>query len=167
MRTFEERYMHHLRGMKHVCHEAEWGDPFSYARAKEIQMAISLGHKVAPTLSGADAFNQKGEPVEYKSTIGKNISGTYNGISVFPTWEEQLKYLLNKKIGCYSEHYISRFDRATGEIIETWMLTGKRVCDILIPKLRTKFSTILENKDPRLGANLTMREIYKYGKKIK
>lgn len=167
MKTLEERYMHHLRGMQQVCREGNWGDPFSYARAKEIAMAIALAHTISPSLPGADAFNQKGEPVEYKSTIGPRIQGVYNGISVFPTWEEQEDYLLNKKIGCYPEHYIARFDRETNEIVEIWVLTGKQVCDILIPKLKEKFSTILENKDPRLGATLTQTDIYKYGKRIK
>ena len=39
-------------------------DPFSYARAREIYMAATLGHKVADTYSGADAYD--GDiPVEY------------------------------------------------------------------------------------------------------
>ena len=32
---------------------------------------------------------KNGKPVEYKSTIADKIQGTYNGISVHNTWEEQ------------------------------------------------------------------------------
>ena len=153
--------------MMGVCTQQGWGDPFSYARGKEIIMANELGHRVASTLAGPDGYNQEGLPVEYKSTIGKSIAGTYNGISVQPSWPEQESYLRNKKLGCYPEHYISRFIRETGQIDETWMLTGDKVCDILVPKLEKKFDTILSKKDPRLGANLTKTEIHKYGKRIK
>ena len=72
-----------------LCEEQGWGDPFSYARGKEIYASIELGHKVAGTLPGADAFNKEEEPVEYKSTTGKAVKGAYTGISVQPTRKEQ------------------------------------------------------------------------------
>jgi hypothetical protein len=155
------------REMYAVCQEAGWGDPFSYARGKEMYMAAEFGHTVATTLSGADGFNAVGAPVEYKSTIGERISGTYNGISKMPTWAEQEEYLLHKKLGCYSEHYIAQFARDRGHIKEAFMLTGTRICDILIPKLKKQYPTVHTRKDPRLGASLTKTEIYKYGKRIK
>ena len=166
-KTPEEKFSYHYTEMMKVCCDQEWGDPFSYARAKEIYMANHLGHHVAPTLSGPDGYNEDNQPVEYKSTIGKSIKGTYNGISVQPSWSEQESYLRNKKLGCYPEHYIARFSRETAEIRELWMLTGAKVCDILVPKLDKKFHTMGNKQDPRLGTNLTKKEIYEHGKRIK
>ena len=70
----EEKYMQLFKQMSQVCDEQGWGDPFSYARSKEIYATCVLEHKVADSFSGADAFNQNGEPVEYKSTIGKRCT---------------------------------------------------------------------------------------------
>lgn len=163
MMTAEEKYKIGKKMMLEACDENGWGDPFSYARAKEIDIAIQLGHKVSDTLSGADGYDEDGG-CEYKSTIGKNINGTYNGISVQPTWSEQVEYLKNEKIGKYKNHYIARFDK--GNIVEVWKLDGETVLNILLPKLENKYPTILEKKDPRLSANLTQKEIYDYGIKI-
>jgi len=163
MMTAEEKYKIGKKMMLEACDENGWGDPFSYARAKEIDIAIQLGHKVSDTLSGADGYDEDGG-CEYKSTIGKNINGTYNGISVQPTWSEQVEYLKNEKIGKYKNHYIARFDK--GNIVEVWKLDGKTVLNILLPKLEKSYPTILEKKDPRLSANLTQKEIYDYGIKI-
>ena len=160
----EEKYKQGKRLMLEACDENNWGDPFSYARAKEIDIAIELGHKVSDTLSGADGYDEDGG-CEYKSTIGKNINGTYNGISVQPTWSEQVEYLKKDKIGKYKNHYIARFEK--GEIVEIWKLDGKDVLNILLPKIKKKYSTILEKKDPRLGASITQKEIKKYGIKIR
>ncbi len=163
MMTAEEKYKIGKKMMLEACDENGWGDPFSYARAKEIDIAIQLGHKVSDTLSGADGYDEDGG-CEYKSTIGKNINGTYNGISVQPTWSEQVEYLKNEKIGKYKNHYIARFDK--GNIVEVWKLDGETVLNILLPKLEKSYPTILEKKDPRLSANLTQKEIYDYGIKI-
>ena len=57
-----------------------------------------FGHKVADDYAGEDAIDENGKPVEYKSTIADKIQGTYNGISVHNTWEEQMKYLKEDKI---------------------------------------------------------------------
>ena len=166
-KTPEEKFSYHFHEAMAICASEGWGDPTAPGRTREIVMANELGHRVGPTLSGPDAYNQTGNALEYKSTTGKSIAGTYNGISVQRSWPEQESYLRNKKLGCYSEHYISRFIRETGQIDETWMLTGDTVCDILVPKLEKKFDTILSKKDPRLGASLTKTEIHKYGKRIK
>jgi len=107
--------------------------------------------------------NQKGEPVEYKSTISKKINATYNGISVFPTWEEQKEYLANEKIGKYPEHFWARFEE--GRIVEMWKATGKDVLKTLLPKLRRKFEGP-RGKDPRLGATLSATEISEIGTRI-
>ena len=163
MMTAEEKYKIGKKMMLEACDENGWGDPFSYARAKEIDIAIQLGHKVSDTLSGADGYDEDGG-CEYKSTIGKNINGTYNGISVQPTWSEQVEYLKNEKIGKYKNHYIARFDK--GNIVEVWKLDGETVLNILLPKLEKSYPTILEKKDPRLGASLTQKDIYDYGIQI-
>ena len=163
MMTAEEKYKIGKKMMLEACDENGWGDPFSYARAKEIDIAIQLGHKVSDTLSGADGYDEDGG-CEYKSTIAKTIKGTYSGISVQPTWSEQVEYLKNEKIGKYKNHYIARFDK--GNIVEVWKLDGETVLNILLPKLENKYPTILEKKDPRLGASLTQKDIYDYGIQI-
>jgi len=140
-----------------------YGDPFSYARSREILMACTLGHTVSDDYSGADGVNQKGEPVEYKSTISKKINATYNGISVFPTWKEQKEYLANEKIGKYPEHFWARFEE--GRIVEMWKATGKDVLKTLLPKLHRKFDGP-RGKDPRLGATLSATEISEIGTRI-
>ena len=149
--------------MYKLCDKQGWDDPFSYARSREIHIAGTLDHKISDTLSGADGIDEDGE-CEYKSTIGKNINGAYNGISVQPTWEEQVEYLKNDKIAKYKNHYIARYEG--GKIAEIYKLDGMDVFNILLPKLEKKFPTILTKKDPRLGASLTQKEIYNYGKQI-
>ena len=72
----EQEYLHLFERMAQISEEQSWGDPFSYARSKEILAAIALGHQVATDYSGADAFNERGEEVEYKSTIGSNCRGS-------------------------------------------------------------------------------------------
>lgn len=154
-RLFEQMYS--------LCEKNGWGDPFSYARSREIHIAGTLGHQVSDTLAGADGIDEDGE-CEYKSTIGKSINGTYNGISVQPTWEEQVSYLEKKKIGKYKNHYIVRYEG--GQIVEGYKLDGMDVFRLLLPKLKKKYPNIMSKKDPRLGASITQREIYEYGEKI-
>ena len=152
--------------MAGLCREHGWGDPFSYARAKEIYAATVLGHTVAPTLAGADAFNHEGEPVEYKSTIAKTPRGAYTGISVQETWAAQDRYLFEEKLAKYPEHYYNRFDKTTGKLAESWVLPGDVVYRLLRPKLKKKFFQPQKDKDPRLKASITWGEIKKYGKRI-
>ncbi len=163
-KTDEQRFIEHYQAMVKLCYKNGWGDPMSFARSKEIYAAGVLGHTVSDTLSGADAYNQNGEPVEYKSTIQKSIKGSYTGISVQPTWKKQVAYLQEDKILKYPEHYFNRFE--AGELVESWVLKGSQVYDILYPKLAKKYPNVLKLKDPRLAANVTKREIYKFGKKV-
>ena len=151
--------------MYDVCMRNEWGDPFSYARSREIHMAITMKHIVASTYSGSDAIDQDGG-AEYKSTIQKNISGTYNGISVQPTWEAQEKYLIEQKIGLYPNHYFARFEGGT--IVELWKLTCNDVLAILLPKLKKQYEShkVKQPKDPRLGATVSKTDIYRYGRNL-
>ena len=114
--------------------------------------------------AGADGINEYGQPVEYKSTTGKNCKGSYTGISVQRNWREQEKYLITEKIGKYPEHYYNRFQ--DGELVESWKMSGARVLDILLPKLALKFDTVKDQKDPRLAATVTWREIQQYGEQV-
>ena len=88
-----ERFTKALKELCDVCSEEGWCDPLNYGRSREIDMAIKLGHTISNTLAGADAYNRDGDPVEYKTTTGDTIKGTYNGISVQDSWEEQERYL--------------------------------------------------------------------------
>ena len=105
--TPEQQYKEAFETLYVLCEDNGWGDPFSYARSREIHMATTLGHQIADDYSGADAIDEDGG-CEYKSTIAKNINGTYNGISVQDTWEEQERYLIEDKLGKYNNHYIAR-----------------------------------------------------------
>jgi len=163
MKTPEQRYAELFKEMYDLCNEQGWGDPFSYAVSREIMIANVLGHKKADTYSGADGIDTEGE-CEYKSTINKNINGAYNGISVQPTWEKQETYLREEKIGKYKNHYMARFEE--GKIVECYRLDGEKVLDLLVPKLKKKFSKTLSKKDPRLGASLTKKEIHTYGERL-
>ena len=162
--TPEEKYRQLYEEMYKLSEQQGWGDPFSYARAKEVYAATILGHTVAKSFSGADAINQKGEEVEYKSTTGKTCKGSYTGVSVQPTWQEQEQYLLKEKIAKYSEHYFNRFEN--GRLVESWVIEGDVVHKILLPKFKSKYPTVLNKKDPRLSANVTWSEIRKLGKRV-
>ena len=162
--------LYHLMGA--LCEHLEYGDPFSYARSKEIYMACKLGHDVAKTYSGEDAsniVNDEMEKYEYKSTTPgpkskQEIKGTYSGVSVFPTWEEQEKYLRVEKIGCYKWHFYGRFEGS--KLVEVWRVRGEKVLEILLPKFEKSYPDALGKKDPRLSATITKKEIYKHGEKV-
>lgn len=151
-KLFNELY----KKMYDICFRNNWGDPFSYARAKEIYMANFLEHQVAKSYSGPDGIDCDGE-CEYKSTIDKNIKATYNGISVQETWEEQVEYLKKEKIAKYKNHYFARFD--DGKIKEIYKMDGDKVLELLLPKLKKNFEKENKGKDPRLGASLSKKEI--------
>ena len=163
--TPEQKFQQLFEEMYQLCEKQGWGDPFSYARSREIHLAGILGHKVADTYSGADAIDNYGE-CEYKSTIANSINGTYNGISVQDTWEEQERYLIEEKLGKYSNHYIARYEG--GKVVEVWKLTGDDVLMILLPKLKKDWERKIhgKHKDPRLSGSLTRKEIYQYGTQI-
>ncbi len=163
--TPEQRFQQLFEEMYQLCREQSWGDPFSYARAREIHLAGILGHQIAKTYSGADAVDESGE-AEYKTTIQKSINGTYNGISVQNTWEEQEHYLIEEKLGKYSNHYIGRYEGA--KVVEIWKLSGDDVLMVLLPKLKKDWERKIKGNhaDPRLSANLTKTAIYKYGTRV-
>lgn len=140
-------------------------DPFSYARAREINMAATFGHRVADDYAGADAYDDD-IPLEYKSTIAKHINATYNGISVQDTLEEQERYIIEDKIGKYPYHYYARF--ADGKIVEAWKLTGEKVLEILLPKIKRQYPKKKNGnaKDPRIGVTVSQKEIKENGERI-
>ena len=164
--TPEAKFAELFKQMYALCDEHGWGDPFNYARAREIYMANFLGHTIAPTLSGADAFEDKEmtKPLEYKATVQDKINATYNGISVKSSWEEQLKYLKKEKICKYEYHYFARFNGA--EIKELYKMSGDKVYDYLVPKLKKKYDKKNKGADPRLGANIVKNYIIANSEKI-
>tara|TARA_A100001015_G_scaffold205131_1_gene229341 strand:- start:296 stop:805 length:510 start_codon:yes stop_codon:yes gene_type:complete len=158
-KTDKERFSELYQEMYKICNKNNWGDPFSYARGKEIYMANKLGHFISSKFAGADAYEDKEMkvPVEYKSTIQKNISATYNGISLQDTWEEQDKYLKEEKICKYKNHYFARFEN--GKIIEMYKMTGEKVYEYLMPRLKKLYEKEKKRKDPRLGTNISKKYI--------
>ena len=88
--TPEEKYALHYREMAKICSEQGWGDPFSYARSKEI----------------------------------------------------------------------------LAEMVESWVMSGDKVFEILVSKMESKFPTVRQKKDPRLSANISNTEIRKYGRRL-
>ena len=161
--TPEEKYRHLYKELANLCEKQGWGDPFSYARSKEILAALILGHSVAETFSGADAFDDLGRPCEYKSTTGKTCKGSYTGVSVQENWEKQEKYLAEKKIKPY-RHFYNRFE--DGKMVESWTIPGEIVHELLLPKFERKFPTVLNNADPRLSATISWTEIKKHGSRV-
>jgi len=164
--TPEQKFRKLYEEMFDLCEEHGWGDPFSYARSKEIHMAGLLGHQVSDTLSGADGYDEDGG-CEYKSTIAPRINATYNAISVQPTWDEQVRYLREDKIAKYKNHYHARYEG--GKVVELWKLSGDDVLEILLPKLRRAWNRMQAgkvSKDPRLGASICKSEIYAYGERL-
>ena len=161
----EKRFLELYDGMSVLCAKNGWGDPHSYARGKEINASIRLGHSVSPTLSGADAYDADGLPVEYKSTIAKNCKGTYTGISKQSTWDEQVKHLQEEKIGKYHEHYYNRFCRYGG-LLESWKMASDKVLALLLPKVKKSFDNSSTQADPRLRGDISWTEIKKYGTQV-
>lgn len=155
---------YHLNKIDEITKSLDLGDIFSYSKVKEVLIASELGHSVPKNYSGADGITPDGVEVEYKSTIGKRIQATYNGISVLPTWEEQKEYLINEKIGKYPLHYYARFEGTT--IVEMWELTGQDVLDLVLPRLEKSYKSVQSKKDPRLGITLSQKWIKLKGKKI-
>lgn len=162
--TAEKEYQRLYEKMAKLCEENNWGDPFNYARSKEIYAATVLGHQIAEEYSGPDAYLKDGSPVEYKSTIANKCRGAYTGISVQSTWAKQEKYLREEKIATYTKHYYNRF--CGGRLVESWEMDGQTVFKLLLPKLKRKYSTVLSKKDPRLSANITSSEIKEHGTRV-
>jgi len=165
-KTDDELYQECFEKMYEICKRNNWGDPFSYARSREILMSIQLRHKISETYSGADGIESDGTEVEYKSTIAKSICGTYSGISVKQNWEEQVKYIKKEKIGKYKYHYFARF--CEGKIVEIWRINGTDLIPIILAKIKKAFDKQknIVRADPRLSCLIKKKIIEKLGTKI-
>ncbi len=165
--TPEQKYQTLYEQLYTVCEENGWGDPFSYARSREIHMAGILGHTVADDYSGADAYDEEGG-CEYKSTIAPKINATYNGISVQDTWAEQERYVVEEKIGNYKNHYFARYEG--GKVAEIWKLKYWDVLKLILPSIKKQWkeinSGVSTRKDPRIGARINHHQIYEIGERI-
>ena len=165
--TPEQKYQTLYEQLYTVCEENGWGDPFSYARSREIHMAGILGHTVADDYSGADAYDEEGG-CEYKSTIAPKINATYNGISVQDTWAEQERYVVEEKIGNYKNHYFARYEG--GKVAEIWKLKYWDVLKLILPSIKKQWkeinSGVSVRKDPRIGARINHHQIYEIGERI-
>lgn len=159
----EQLYMILFKLMYSLCEMKGWGDPFSYARSREIYMSNFLGHMIHKDFSGPDAHSEDGA-LEYKSTTSKKIQATYNGLSWQDSWDQQLEYLKNKKLACYKWHYFARFEGS--RIAEIWRMSGDKVLELLLPGIEIKFKNKRSKKDSRLGGTLTSIQIKTYGEKI-
>ena len=81
------------------------------------------------------------------------------------TLEEQERYIIEDKIGKYPYHYYARF--SDGKVVEAWKLTGEKVLEILLPKIKKQFEAGPKHKkDPRIGVSVTTKEIKENGEKI-
>ena len=78
--------------------------------------------------------------------------------------ENVQEWLVEEKLAKYPKHYYNRFK--DGKLVESWEMSGQDVYNILTPKLKSKFATVLSKKDPRLSANITWSEIKQYGRKV-
>ena len=157
----KQDWLNAFKTLQQLSNELGVGDPFNYNRGREIHTAFTLGLTVSDTLSGADAYDENGA-CELKSTIG-SLKGVYTGISVQPSWDKQVEYIINNKIGKYPNHYIVRYDGA--EIAEAHRLTSNDVLMLLIPKIKKQFNSP-RGKDPRIGVTLTAKEIRTYGELV-
>jgi hypothetical protein len=166
LKTPTEEYVHLFNQMYILCEKNGWGDPFSYARSREIYIANKLGHKIGITFSGPDGYEdtEMKIPAEYKSTTCKNIKASYTGISVHDTWEKQLLYLQNEKICKYQRHYFARFDGS--KLAELWCMDCDKVLIGILPKIKKMFENSNRGADPRLSATLSKKYIYENAKQI-
>ena len=163
MSNLQQEWLDTFDKLQELSTQLDVGDCFNYNRGREIHTCFTLGIQVSPTLSGSDGVDKDGE-CELKSTIGKKITASYNGISVFPTWEEEVDYLINDKIGKYTNHYITRYNGS--RMVECYKMKGDDVLMLLLPKLRKQYHSKSTRKDPRLSATLSTKEIQSYGECI-
>jgi hypothetical protein len=166
--------------MQEVIHIAKMigaGDPLAPCRYREILMANYLSHEVSETLQGCDAFKitdkGKREVFEYKTKTCKrskktggilpsSLEGRYD-LSSQINWEEQDKYLRKEKIMNYKYHYYAVFNEKQ-QMKELWMLSGKKVYNLLLPAIREKYFQDKKHlKNQSLYVSLSAEKIRKNG----
>ena len=88
MMTPEQEYQQLYERMYHLCQENGWGDPFSYARSREIHLAGLLGHKIADSYSGADAIDEDGgaESIAGIPLSSYSSEAAANIVAIFAQW---------------------------------------------------------------------------------
>jgi hypothetical protein len=135
---------------------------------REAVASILTDCRPSTKKSGPDCYfteDQEEGPAERKSTSGKNIKGSYTGQSNQSTWAEQVKYT-EKKIKEMKRHYFDLFCPKTGRLLDSWYLTGDKVFEILLTKIKGDFHSPKQKADPRIKGTLCMTEIKKYGTKV-
>ena len=136
---------------------------------RETVASILTDCRPSTEKSGPDCYytedQEEEDPAERKSTSGKNIKGSYTGQSNQSTWAEQVKYT-EKKIKEMKRHYFDLFCPKTGRLLDSWYLTGDKVFEILLTKIKGDFHSPKQKADPRIKGTLCMTEIKKYGTKV-
>jgi len=142
-------------------------DPISGGRVIEYQMACYLGHTISKYQAGPDAFDQSGNPCEYKSVKIGSGGAQYN-ILCGSTREGQIDELAKSVLD--KDHYIAFQDfDGTPVLIEIWKLDGQTVFNQLIPKIMAQYGRrgvgkVL--KDPRARSKLPNGFVRERGKRV-
>jgi hypothetical protein len=142
--------------------------PTDPRKLREVIASLLTGCEVRKEKSGPDCYFTKDEqpqPAERKSTTSHNIKGSYTGQSNQKTWEGQVEYT-KKKVKNMRRHYFDKFCSKTGQLLESWYLTGDQVFDIILPKIEKDFFNPKQRADPRLAASVCMTEIKRYGTQV-
>jgi len=162
---------------------SEQGYPTDPRKQREVLACLRTGCKPNTEKTGPDCYYECnfvelkalttawGE-AERKSTVGKNCKGAYTGISNQDTWPKQ-DALLIKKIKNMGRHYYDRFDKKTGELLESWWINGPKVYELLAPRVKKDFNRKAAAfadgnppADPRLSANITWTDIQDHGTQV-
>jgi hypothetical protein len=143
-------------------------DVFKSTKHTELLTCCVLGkgYCVYKVTHGWDGWNPQKQKIELKSTRGKTITATYNGISVFPTIEGQKDEFQRKIFECI-EHYFMRLDGPRP--VEMYFMSSSKVFEILWPKVEKQWQDLkagASKKDPRIGVIMTEKEIKTFGKMI-
>ena len=117
--------------MYNLCIDNDWGDPFSYARSREIYMALMLKHTIASTFSGADALEGNVKLIKSTTRLTSMVRTTVLALSLRGT---SSLLICTDKISKYLYHFFARFE--DGKIVELWQLTSDKVLNLLVPKLK-------------------------------
>lgn len=168
MKSAKQRYLEAFEALTCAFQELTGNtDPFNYSRAKELHVCLLADLDWNSANDGADAFDSSGHPVEIKTTIGKRINGTYNGLSVYGTFSEFVDYL-HSKFPENTRHMFARYEGS--DLVELYELPNSAIIDILLKKTRKWFDNegilneaVKNKKDPRIGATVCMTEIKNEG----
>ena len=150
---------------------------------RETVASLVGGQEPSTKKSGADCYETidgKKVACERKSRVG-HLQGNYTGISLHPTWEEQLEYILEKKIGNCAYHFFDHVCPTTGALVESWRMDVETLLKLMLPNLKAQWEKRMKQfregnppKDPRLSFTLGAAairnnsvQVIKNGKRIK